>query len=130
LARLPVQGRRRLAATLLLFAMLFVAVGAVAATGRGTAAAPVFCAVALSVALLLGLIAWGVQRSISLDLAEQRLDAAIDDTMGAHGGMCGCGHDHDPDELHVTDACAHDGSGVECAHGCRTCVLAGLRSSN
>ena len=132
LARVPVQGRRRLAATLLLFAMLFIAVAAVAATGRSTAAAPVFCAVALCVAILLGLVAWGVQRSVSIDLAEQRLDAAIDETMNAHGGhaaMCGCGHEHDPSELHVTDACEHDGSGASCAHDCDTCVLAALRPS-
>src|SRR5690348_8871771 len=132
LARVPVRGRRRLAATLLLFAMLFVAVAAVAATGRGTAAAPVFCAVALCVAILLGLIAWGVQRSVSIDLAEQRFDAAIDETMSEHGGhaaMCGCGHEHDPNELHVTDACDHDGSGAACAHDCETCVLAALRPS-
>jgi hypothetical protein len=132
LSRVPVHGRRRLAGTLVLFAMLFVAVAAVAATGRGTAAAPVFCAVALCAAILLGLIAWGLQRSISIDVAEQRLDAAIDETMKAHGGpaaMCDCGHEHDPNELHVTDACEHDGSGAACAHDCDTCVLAALRPS-
>src|SRR5512135_1409772 len=58
LARVPIAGRRRLAATLALFATLFVAVGAVAATGRGTAAAPVFAAVALTVAVGLALVAW------------------------------------------------------------------------
>ena len=33
--------------------------------------------------------------------------------------MCGCGHEHDPTELHVTDdPCAHDGDGVACTHRC------------
>ena len=57
--------------------------------------------------------------------------------------MCDCGHEHDPDELHFVDgegqhltgssrpasgpACAHDGSGTDCAHSCDTCVLASMR---
>ena len=136
LSRVPVPRRRRLAATLLLFAALFAAIGAVAATGGGTSAAPIFAAVALVVAVLLGLIAWGVQRSIRLDEADARLDAAIEDTLAAHGGhaaMCGCGVEHDPSELHVVDAepdphaCSHDGTGVACAHECETCVLAALK---
>ena len=144
LSGVPIAARRRLAATLGLFAVLFVAVGAVAATGRGTAAAPVFSAVAIVIAVLLALIAWGVQRSIKIDLAEQRLDAAIEEAIATHGGdviACGCGHDHDPSELHVTDAeptdthhrhdasCSHDGSGAACSHDCETCVLAALRPS-
>lgn len=132
LSSVPVTARRRLAATLALFAVLFAAVGAVALTGRGTAAAPVFSAIALAVAVLLGLIAWGVQRSVRLDLARRQLDDAIEETIAAAGGhaaMCGCGVEHDPDELHVTDgdACAHDGSGAACSHDCDTCVLAALR---
>lgn len=131
LSRVPVRGRRQFAATLLLFATLFVAIGAVAATGGGTAAAPVFSAIALAIAVLLGLVAWGLLRSVKLDLAEQRLDAAIEQAVAASGGaLCSCGHDHDPDEMHVsTDACAHDGTGSACAHDCETCVVAALRSS-
>ncbi|MGH8860200.1 MAG: hypothetical protein ACRDVG_03025 [Jatrophihabitantaceae bacterium] len=136
LSRIPIAARRRLAATLVLFAALFLAVGAVAATGRGSSAAMVFSAIALVVAVVLGLTAWGVGRSIRIDRDEHRLDAAIEDVMAAHGGhsaMCGCGHEHDPDELHVTDAevqaqpCAHDGAGAACAHDCESCVLAALR---
>jgi hypothetical protein len=130
LSRVPVQGRRRLAATLLLFAALFVAIGAVAATGTGSSAAPAFCAIALAAAVVLAVLGWGVQRSIRLDRAEQQLDAVIEDTIAAHGGhaaFCGCGVEHDPDELHVTDACAHDGTGAACAHDCATCVLAAQR---
>lgn len=129
LSRVPIRGRRRLAATLLLFATLFLAIGAVAATGSGTTAAPVFCAIALGAAVLLGAIAWGLQRSVRIDRSDQRLDAVIEQTMAAHGAtMCDCGHEHDPDELHITDACAHDGTGAACAHDCATCVLTALRA--
>jgi hypothetical protein len=131
LARVPIEARRKLAATLGLFGVLFVAIGAVAATGRGTAAAPVFSAIAMVMAVLVGLMAWGIVRSIRIDLADQRLDAAIEATIAARGGhaaLCDCGHEHDPDELHITD-CGHDGAGTSCAHDCETCVLAALRPS-
>jgi len=132
LSGVPIARRRTAAATLALFAVLFLAVGAVAATGTGTGVVRAFAAVALLVAVVLGLLAWGVAHSVKLDLAEQRLDAAIEQAVAAHGGTalaCGCGHDHDPDELHVTDACAHDGAGETCEHDCETCVLAALRPS-
>jgi hypothetical protein len=133
LSRVPVAGRRRLAATLLLFAALFLAIAAVAAMGSGTSGALVFCVIALVVGLLLTLIAWGVQRSVRIDTAERALDTAIRDTLRAGGyeNMCGCGVEHDPTELHITDAepCAHDGSGAACSHDCQTCVLAGLRGA-
>jgi hypothetical protein len=131
LVNVPISARRRLAATLGLFTVLFVAVGAVAASGRGSSAAPAFAAIALVIAGLLALLAWGLQHSVTLDLAEQRLDRAIEATVAAQGGtMCDCGHDHDPNELHVSgDACAHDGSGAACTHDCETCVLAALRPS-
>jgi hypothetical protein len=138
LSRVPVSRRRRLAATLLLFSALFLAIGAVAVTGGATTAAPVFATVALAVAVLLGLIAWGVHRSIRIDEVEAQLDAAVEDVLAAHGGhasLCGCGVEHDPSELHVVDAepdphaCSHDGTGVACAHECETCVLAALKRS-
>ena len=130
LSALPIGRRRQLAATLGLFAMLFVAVGAVAATGRSTAAVRAFSAVALVVAALLALIAWGVLHSVRVDLAEQRLDAAIEQAVRTSGmTSCDCGHEHDPNELHVTDACAHDGAGVDCTHTCETCVLTAMRPS-
>jgi hypothetical protein len=128
LSAIPVAARRRIAATLGLFVALFAAVAAVAATGRNTPAAPVFAGIATVVAVLLGLIAWGLVRSIRLDEAEASLDAAIEATVRASGAQpCGCGHEHDPNELHVTDACAHDGTGQACAHDCQTCVLSALR---
>jgi hypothetical protein len=131
LVNVPIGARRRLGATLGLFTVLLVAVGAVAATGQGgSAAAPLFSAIAFVIAALLALLAWGMQHSIKIDLAEQRLDRAIEQTVAAGGGsMCDCGHDHDPNELHVSDGCAHDGSGAACTHDCETCVLAALRPS-
>lgn len=134
LSTIPIDRRRRAAATLGLFAVLFVAVGAVATTGRSTGVIRAFSAVALVVAVLLGLMAWGVLHSVKLDLAEAELDQAINSAIAEHGGTdltCGCGHDHDVSEMHVSDAdptsCGHDGGGVDCAHSCDTCVLAALR---
>jgi hypothetical protein len=137
LSGIAVEKRKQLAATLGLFAMLFVAVGAVAGTGAHTAVVKAFIVIALVVAVVLALLAWGVLRSVRDDLAEQRLDAVIEQTVRAHGrSLCDCGHEHDPDELHVVDGearhvtgsrCASDGAGVDCAHSCDACVLGSLR---
>jgi hypothetical protein len=124
----PVAARARLAAMLGLFAVLFIAIGVVSATGAGATSAPAFAAAAFVVATLLGLMAWGVRHSIAIDRAERRLDRAIEAAVASNGAdMCGCGHQHDPDELHVTD-CGRDGTGAACAHDCANCVLAGYRS--
>jgi hypothetical protein len=134
LSAIAVEKRRQFAATLGLFSMLFIAVGAVAATGASTTVVKAFVVIALVIAVALGLMAWGVLHSVKLDLGEQRLEAAIEAAVASRGGsMCDCGHEHDPDELHFTDgegqhltgkACAHDGTGTDCAHSCETCVLA------
>jgi hypothetical protein len=139
LSDIEIDKRRQVAATLGLFATLFIAIGAVAATGATTALIKGFVIAALVLAALLGLMAWGVLHSIKLDLDDQELDAAIEQAVRASGqSMCGCGHEHDPDELHFVDGegqhltgvkCAHDGSGVECSHSCETCVLAAMRPS-
>ena len=142
LSGIPIAKRRHAAATVGLFAMLFLTIGAVAATGRSSAAAPVFSTVAIIISVTLGLIAWGIMRSVSADLSEQELDAAIEATLAAkpeYATLCSCGHDHDPNELHFSDghssdapaedACAHDGGGAACAHDCSSCVLAALRPS-
>jgi hypothetical protein len=139
LSGIPVEKRRHAAATVGLFSVLFVAIGAVAATGRTSAAAPVFSVVALLLAVLLGLIAWGITRSVRIDVADARLDAAIEATLAdrpEYQTLCSCGHDHDPTELHVVDedvheqeACSHDGSGATCGHDCSSCVMAALRPS-
>lgn len=129
MSNISVEKRRQLAATLGLFSVLFIAVGAVAATGAATAVVKSFVVIALLVAVLLALMAWGVARSVKIDLADQRLDAVIDQAVQAQGGsMCSCGHEHDPDELHVTDdPCEKDGRGHDCTHSCDTCVLARMR---
>jgi hypothetical protein len=130
LSTIPIDRRRQLAATIGLFAVLFVAVGAVAATGRATAIVRVFSAVAILAAVLLGLIAWGVLHSVTADLADADLDAAITDAITSpNGGLagestglsCGCGHDHDAAERHV--------SGTDCAHSCDACLFTALRPS-
>ena len=148
LSEIPVARRQRLAATLGLFAVLFVTVGVVATTGDAPGT-KVFAGIALAIAALLALIAWGVAHSVKLDLAEARLDRAIDDAVAADGGrhsLCNCGHDHDYTEMHVrgahdtvtetaeatasgSDACRHDGSGALCAHDCTSCVMQKLRPS-
>ena len=134
LSSVPVAKRRQLAATIGLFAALFVTMGLVATTGSAPASVRVFSAIAITVAVVLGLISWGILHSIRTEVAEQQVDAAIAESVQAHGGsMCDCGHDHDPTEMHVSndshEACAHDGSGAECAHDCTTCVLAAMRPS-
>ena len=143
LSAVPVAKRKQLAATLGLFAVLFVAVGAVAATGPETLVVRVFVVVALIVAVLLALMGWGVVHSIrdEHDIAADRdLDALIDEALAAaprkFGSLCNCGHEHDPTELHVVDAepvtseaCAHDGGGIACNHDCADCVLTSLRPS-
>jgi hypothetical protein len=131
LSGIPADKRRQLAATLGLFAMLFITIGAVAATGATTAVVKAFVTIALAIAVLLCLIAWGVLRSVKVDLAEQQLDAAIANAVAARtsGSLCSCGHDHDPSEMHyaASDSCAHDGKGAACSHSCDTCVLAAMR---
>jgi len=135
LAGIPTERRRRAAATVGLFAMLFLTIGTVAATGRSSQAAPVFSAIAIVIAVFLGLIAWGLARTVRADLAEQQVDAAIEAALAERpefASLCSCGHDHDPSVLHVTDepdTCAHDGGGAACAHDCSTCILAALRPS-
>lgn len=145
LSGIPINRRRRVSATLGLFAVLFVTVGIVATTGTTPAVVRVFSAVSLAVAALLALISWGVAHSIKIDLAERRLDDAIEATVAERGGTdvtCGCGHDHDVTEMNVTgqasdSRCAHDGlgpdsgtaTGSDCARTCETCVLAALRPS-
>lgn len=139
LSGIAVEKRRQLAATLGLFAMLFVAVGAVSATSASTALVKAFVVVALLVAVVLGLMAWGVLHSVRMDVADRRLDAAIESAVKATGrSMCDCGVEHDPDEMHFVDgegqhlsgkSCAHDGRGTDCAHSCDSCVLAAMRPS-
>lgn len=131
LSSIPAAKRRQLAATIGLFAALFVTMGLVATTGTTPGPVRVFSGISIAVAVVLALVSWGILRSVRLELAEQRLDEAIAASVRAHGGsMCDCGHDHDATEMHVSSsACAHDGAGADCAHDCTTCVLAAMRPS-
>ena len=96
-----------------------------------------FVVIALVVGILLALMGWGVVHSVRVDSADRSLDAAIEQAVAAapqrFGQLCNCGHEHDPTELHITDAepapCQHDGGGAACAHDCASCVLGSLRPS-
>ncbi len=140
LSRIPIDSRRRLAATVGLFATLFIAVGAVATTGPGSGGVRAFSALAFVIAALLALTGWGVLRSVRLDMAERKLDEAIARSvaaLGRDGAPCACGHEHDLNELHVNElpdatsqsssdagaSCGQDGHGVSCGHDCGACVL-------
>ncbi len=140
LSAVPRGKRRQLGTVLALFAVLFLAVGAVALAGRGGAAVAAFAAVAIALSVVLALTAWGLLRSIRIDDRQHAavqhdasIDAAINEALAAQGydSLCTCGHEHDPTELHVTDAepCPHDATGQACAHDCSTCVLAAGRPS-
>jgi hypothetical protein len=131
LSTVPARSRRHIAAVLASFAALFTAVGTVAATQAGTALLQAFVAVTLLVALLLALLAWGFAYSVKVDAAESSVDDAIEQVLAERpGSLCSCGHEHDPTELHFTDAeCRHDGTGTDCSRECETCVLAAMRPS-
>jgi hypothetical protein len=134
LTAIPLRQRRRLAAVLGGFAVLFLVIGAVTVTDTSSAGLVVIAVIAFLVGLALALVAWGVFASLRRYGAERHLDDAVQAALAAHGQAfaCDCGHDHDPDELHVVDepaaeACAHDGTGTQCTHSCETCVLAAQR---
>jgi hypothetical protein len=137
LSAIPVDRRRQLAAILGLFAVLLIAIGAVAATDDRSPVIKSFVVIALILGAVVAMFAWGVVLTVRTDLAERSLDAAIEDAVAASGRrpteLFGCGHDHDPDELHFVDGehshdaaadCAADGAGATCAHDCATCLLA------
>lgn len=117
LSSVPAVRRRQAAAASGLVAALLVAVGVVPWAAPSPGALRVLSAVALAVAVGLGLVAWGLLTSIRADRAEAQVDAVI----AAAVADFGCGHDHDPDELHVTDACP---TGDTCQHDCLTCLRA------
>jgi hypothetical protein len=129
LSRVPVARRRHAAALLGLFAVFLVAIGVLPWAAETSAVVRVLAAIVIVVAVLLALVAWGLVQSTIVDerrRSEAELDAVLIEAAGP-AGACGCGQVHDPDELHITDACGHDGGGTDCAHTCDTCVLSSLR---
>lgn len=94
LTSVPIERRRRTAATAGLLATLLVAVGVAPWVGSAPAALRVLASIALAMAVLFGLVGWGLLSSIRADRAESRLDAAI-----AAAVASACSSD---------DACTHD----------------------
>jgi hypothetical protein len=138
LSAVPAVKRRQLALVFGVFGVLFCAVGVVALVGRGSAVVDVFAAVAIAVAVLLGSAAFGLLHSLRVDARrvaaaelDASIDAAINEALAKQGyqSMCSCGHEHDPTELHITDAepCPNDATGQACAHDCKSCLLAAMR---
>jgi hypothetical protein len=114
-----VSGRRRAAATSGLLAVLLGAVGAAPWVGSAPGAVRAVSTLALGAAVVVGLVAWGLLTSVGTDAAESRLDASVVSAIASAGfAGCGCGHEHDPDEMHVSAACR---SGRTCTHGCAAC---------
>jgi hypothetical protein len=140
LSAVPKARRKQLSATFVIFAVLFAAVGAVALAGQGGAAIAAFAGLGFAIALVLLLAAWGLLHTVRVDERQEAaaqldasIDAAITEALAAqgYGSLCNCGHEHDPTELHITDAepCSHDGTGAACSHDCESCVLAAMRPS-
>jgi hypothetical protein len=121
LSSVPLERRRRAAATAGLLATLLAAVGIAPWVSSAPGVLRIFSAVALVGAGALALVAWGLLSSVRADVAEAMLDAAAAATIADAGGF-DCGHDHDPDEMHVTD-CPSEGA---CAHDCASCLSARL----
>ena len=105
-----------------LLATLLVAIGVLLWVSLTSAGLRVMSVVALVAGLTLALVSWGLLASAGADRAEARLDAAVSSTVADAG--FDCGHDHDPDEMHVADPCP---SGDACAHDCATCMLGSAR---
>jgi hypothetical protein len=120
----PIVRRRRAAATAGLAAALLVAVGILPWTAPAPVAIRVVATLALLVAGLFALVAWGLLTSVRADAAELRVDAAAAAIL-AEAGALDHDHDHDPDEMHVSDGCP---SGQSCTHDCATCLGSTWRS--
>jgi ABC-type nickel/cobalt efflux system permease component RcnA len=131
LSTIPVATRRAGAVGLAGFALLSTVVGVLAIID-GHAALVTVGALAVLAAAVIALAAWGMWQSVRLDVATARLDTAVAGVLADHRDAlpCGCGHDHDPEEMHVQTGvdCAQDGAGTACSHTCQTCVLTAHRS--
>jgi hypothetical protein len=94
LSAVPIDRRRRAAATAGLIAVLLVAAGIMPWVGPAPSVLRVLATIVLVAALPVGLVAWGLLRSIRADRAEARLDAAIAAAVA--------------DACTSVDACTHD----------------------
>jgi hypothetical protein len=140
LAAIPPSTRRRAAAVVGAFAVLFGVVGVLCWVRDSTLALRILGVIVLLAAVVLALIAWGLLNSVRIDRISDELDAEIAEQIAHHDATCGCGQDHDMTEMTTvsgappaatTADCSgggHDGSGTECAHDCDTCTLAALRT--
>jgi hypothetical protein len=124
LSAIPAAQRRRLATKVGLFAALFAVIGViatVAGAGDSSVAVGIIGGVMLACAVLLALVAWGLQHSVRLDREEARLDAQLMEALRQHDLSCDCGTDHDVAELR-TVGCSQDGTGTGCGHDCGACT--------
>jgi hypothetical protein len=120
LSAVPLERRRRAAWLAASLAASMVVIFVLAWVRPAPGVIRLFAAVALVGAGMLGLMTWGVVRSMRSDQVHAAVDAAI---VATGAVTCDCGHEHDPDELHVTDAaCAPEGA--SCDHSCATCLHA------
>jgi hypothetical protein len=125
LAAIPAPTRRRAAAVVGTFAVLFLAVGVLSWIRDAGIALRIIGVIVLVAAAVLGLIAWGLLNSVRVDRLSDEFDAEIAAQIADHDATCGCGQDHDMAE--TTTICGQDGDGADCAHDCASCAVSALR---
>jgi cytochrome c-type biogenesis protein CcmH/NrfG len=94
LTSVPIERRRRAAATAGLIAALLVAAGVLPWVAPAPSVLRVLATIVLVAAVLVALVGWGLLTSIRADQAESRLDAAIAAALA--------------DACTSVDACTHD----------------------
>jgi cytochrome c-type biogenesis protein CcmH/NrfG len=94
LTSVPIERRRRAAATAGLFAALLLVVGVMPWVAPAPSVLRVLATIALVAAVLVGLVVWGLLTSVRADQAESRRDAAIAAALA--------------DACTSVDACTHD----------------------
>jgi hypothetical protein len=99
LSAVPMERRRRAAATAGLITALLVAAGVMPWLGPAPSVLRVLATIALAAAAVVGFVGWGLLTSIRADHAESQLDAAI--------------------AAAVADACT---SVDTCTHDCAACL--------
>ncbi|MEP6598094.1 MAG: hypothetical protein ABJB98_01455 [Actinomycetota bacterium] len=105
LSQLSLTGRRRAALAAAVLAALSGLAGVLPWTSRSPGVLRALSVVVLLIAGASALVGWGLARSVRLDYAEAHFDEAVRaGVSSADAAQCGCAHEHDPDELHITDA--------------------------